>query len=358
MKWVAAAILAGAGIWGGVTWAIILSGTKWRWIPVAIAVEAVIVAGAIVIPKLRPKLLLGAGVAAFMTAIAVAYLLHAGGASAITGAAGLLTIATPSRCGAASSWRVLDSSSGSCWCPSPGRSLTEDVGPTGSPKALRARETSTPAGSPEREGALATEDASAPFASHRRFSSSRSIPTSTALRVRSSSQSIRSSAKVDLLRPRRERDTRTEPLQTPRSTRANRAPWEYRRRVDPKRISLPVVGFVLSCIATAMTSGIRLAHRWGTGTPDSGTVRKQPSGQGMCVACGPTVVTSGGWTGLALCPARVGGARDPHWAATRRSGGGKESTLVLFGIIVAIVGTLIVAYMALNFVDRVAGEFG
>jgi hypothetical protein len=32
VKWVAAAILAGAGIWGGVTWAIILRETKWRWI--------------------------------------------------------------------------------------------------------------------------------------------------------------------------------------------------------------------------------------------------------------------------------------------------------------------------------------
>jgi len=42
----------------------------------------------------------------------------------------------------------------------------------------------------------------------------------------------------------------------------------------------------------------------------------------------------------------------------RRSGGGKESKLVRFGIIVAIVGTLIVVYMALNFVDRVANEFG
>src|SRR6266508_5035169 len=75
MKWVAAAILGGAGIWGCVTWAIILRETEWRWIPVAIAVEAVIVAGAIVIPKLRPKMLLGAGVAVFMTAIAVAFLI-------------------------------------------------------------------------------------------------------------------------------------------------------------------------------------------------------------------------------------------------------------------------------------------
>jgi hypothetical protein len=33
VKWVAAAILAGAGIWGGVTWAIILRETEWRWIP-------------------------------------------------------------------------------------------------------------------------------------------------------------------------------------------------------------------------------------------------------------------------------------------------------------------------------------
>jgi hypothetical protein len=75
LKWVAAAILAGAGIWGGVTWAIILKETEWRWIPVAIAVEAVIVAAAIVTPKLRPKMLLVAGVDVFMTAIAVAFLL-------------------------------------------------------------------------------------------------------------------------------------------------------------------------------------------------------------------------------------------------------------------------------------------
>jgi hypothetical protein len=75
MKWVAAAILAGAGIWAGATWFIILSGTEWRWIAAAIAVEAVIVAGATVIPRLRPKMLLGAGVAVFMTAIAAAYLL-------------------------------------------------------------------------------------------------------------------------------------------------------------------------------------------------------------------------------------------------------------------------------------------
>jgi MFS family permease len=75
VKWVAAAILAGAGIWGGVTWAIILRETEWRWIPAAIAIEAVIVAGAIVTPKLRPKMLLVVGVAVFMTASAVAYLL-------------------------------------------------------------------------------------------------------------------------------------------------------------------------------------------------------------------------------------------------------------------------------------------
>jgi hypothetical protein len=75
MKWVAATILAGAGIWGGVTWIIILSGTEWQWIAVAIAVEAVVVAGAIVIPRLRAKMLLGAGVAIVMTAAAVAFLI-------------------------------------------------------------------------------------------------------------------------------------------------------------------------------------------------------------------------------------------------------------------------------------------
>ena len=73
VKWVAAVILAGVGIWGGVTWAIILRETEWRWIPVAIALEAVVVALAIVTPKLRPKMLLGAGIAVVMTASAVAY---------------------------------------------------------------------------------------------------------------------------------------------------------------------------------------------------------------------------------------------------------------------------------------------
>lgn len=74
-KWVAAATLAGAAIWGGVTWAIILSGTEGQWIAVAIAVEAVIVAGAIVTPRFRPKMLLGAGAGVFVTAVTVAFLI-------------------------------------------------------------------------------------------------------------------------------------------------------------------------------------------------------------------------------------------------------------------------------------------
>ena len=75
MKWVAAAILAGAGIWAGATLAFYTRGNEWRWIAAAIAVEAIIVAGAIIIPELRPKMLLGAGVAVFMTAVAVAFLI-------------------------------------------------------------------------------------------------------------------------------------------------------------------------------------------------------------------------------------------------------------------------------------------
>jgi hypothetical protein len=75
MKWVAAAMLAGAGIWAGATLAFFTRGTEWRWIAAAIAVEAIIVAGAIIIPELRPKMLLGAGVAVFMTAVAVAFLI-------------------------------------------------------------------------------------------------------------------------------------------------------------------------------------------------------------------------------------------------------------------------------------------
>jgi hypothetical protein len=42
---------------------------------VAIAVEAVSVAGAIVIPRLRSKMLLGAGAAVFVTAVTVAFLI-------------------------------------------------------------------------------------------------------------------------------------------------------------------------------------------------------------------------------------------------------------------------------------------
>jgi hypothetical protein len=168
MKWVAAATLAGTGIWGGVTWAVILEGTEWRWIPVAIAVEAVVLAGAIVTPKLRPKLLLGAGIAVVMTAAAVAYLL-------------------PRRWCFGHSWTggpPWDCSDFPLW----GRILVVGVAlilalilasfardkpdrghwAVGFGEALRARETRSTAGSPEREGALATEDASAPSASHRR----------------------------------------------------------------------------------------------------------------------------------------------------------------------------------------------
>lgn len=93
MKWVAAAILAGAGIWAGATWAIILSGTEWRWIAVAIAVESGHRGGAIVIPRLRPTMLLGAGVALFMTAAGSCSNCHESGASHITGAAGLHPVA-------------------------------------------------------------------------------------------------------------------------------------------------------------------------------------------------------------------------------------------------------------------------
>jgi hypothetical protein len=77
MKWVGAAILAGAGIWVGATVAFLSTGagTEWKWISAAILVQAIIVAGAILIPKFRPKMLLGAAVAAFMTGVAIALLL-------------------------------------------------------------------------------------------------------------------------------------------------------------------------------------------------------------------------------------------------------------------------------------------
>lgn len=85
MKCVAAAILVLAGIGAGAIVATIRpfsfpqptppAGAEWKWIAAAIVVEAIIVAGAILIPELRPKLLLAAAVAVFMTAVAVAFLL-------------------------------------------------------------------------------------------------------------------------------------------------------------------------------------------------------------------------------------------------------------------------------------------
>jgi hypothetical protein len=75
MKWVAAAILAGAGFWAGATLAFYARGTGWIWVAAAIAVEAIILATAIVIPVLRPKMLLMAGAAVFVTAVAIGILL-------------------------------------------------------------------------------------------------------------------------------------------------------------------------------------------------------------------------------------------------------------------------------------------
>jgi hypothetical protein len=78
MKWVAAAILAGAGIWVGATLDFFTTGTQWRWIAAAIAVEAIVLAGAIALPvarETRSKMLLGAAAAVFVTACAVALLL-------------------------------------------------------------------------------------------------------------------------------------------------------------------------------------------------------------------------------------------------------------------------------------------
>jgi hypothetical protein len=78
MKWVAAVILAGAGIWAGATLAFFTTGTEWRWIAAAIAVEAIIVASAIALPvgqETLSRMLLGAAIAVFMTAVAIAFLL-------------------------------------------------------------------------------------------------------------------------------------------------------------------------------------------------------------------------------------------------------------------------------------------
>lgn len=55
------------------------AGAEWKWIAAAIVVDAIIVACAVLIaifiPELRPKMLLGAAVAVFMTVLAVAFLL-------------------------------------------------------------------------------------------------------------------------------------------------------------------------------------------------------------------------------------------------------------------------------------------
>jgi hypothetical protein len=78
MKWVAAAILAGAGIWAGATLDFYTTGTEWRWIGAAIAVEAIILASAIALPvgrETRSKMVLGTAAAVFVTTVAVAVLL-------------------------------------------------------------------------------------------------------------------------------------------------------------------------------------------------------------------------------------------------------------------------------------------
>jgi hypothetical protein len=78
MKWVAAAILAGAGIWVGATLAFFTAGTEWHWIALAIAVQEIMVAGAIALPvarETRSKMLLGTAAAVVVTAVAIAVLL-------------------------------------------------------------------------------------------------------------------------------------------------------------------------------------------------------------------------------------------------------------------------------------------
>jgi hypothetical protein len=78
MRWVAAAILAGAGIWVGATLAFFTAGTEWNWIALAIAVQAIIVAGATALPvgrETRSKMLLAAAAAIVVTAVAIAVLL-------------------------------------------------------------------------------------------------------------------------------------------------------------------------------------------------------------------------------------------------------------------------------------------
>jgi hypothetical protein len=134
----------------------------------------------------------------------------------------------------------------------------------------------------------------------------------------------------------------------PRHTHANRAPREYRRRVDPKRISLALVGFVLSCIATAMTLP---AFVWLiAGGP--GRQIEVPGvclGQMRCTARADSLLSPLA-AGLVWLSVPLGSVALAIlvWAATRRSEGRKEIKLVRFGIVVAIVGTLIVAYMAVT----------
>jgi hypothetical protein len=96
MRWVAAAILAGAGIWVGATLAFFTAGTEWNWIALAIAVQAFIVAGATALPvgrETRSKMLLAAAAAIVVTAVAIAACCRAGGVSDTAGPASLHTIA-------------------------------------------------------------------------------------------------------------------------------------------------------------------------------------------------------------------------------------------------------------------------
>lgn len=128
--------------------------------------------------------------------------------------------------------------------------------------------------------------------------------------------------------------------------------------VDQQRISLPVVGFVLSCIATAMTLP---AFVWliagGPARWIAVPCGNDPTNR-ACVARADELLSP--WmAGLVWVAVPLGLAALAilTWAATHRLGEGEGINLVRYGIVVAIAGTLIVAWMAFNYVNRILTEF-
>jgi hypothetical protein len=116
----------------------------------------------------------------------------------------------------------------------------------------------------------------------------------------------------------------------------------------PKRLSLARVGFVSMCLATAMTLPALI---WLLGGNLCGRGRDTCSGPADMPV--PAVVLL--WLSV---PLGLGALAILIWAATKlkRSGEPRESNLVKVGIVMAVVGTLIVANICYVFLQRIAGD--